>query len=96
MHGLMLSLHNVSRAACAHCISRYTCIHAEKMSRALVISRTELLTPEEKLRTYILIHHRDHTLSSIDVTTWCEEARAQHVASLNRIGDIIHAKLISY
>ena len=47
MRGLMLSLHNVSRAACAHCISRYVCTRAEKMSRALVISRTELLTPEE-------------------------------------------------
>jgi len=30
------------------------------------------------------------------VTTWSEESRAQHVATLNRIGDIIHAKIISY
>ena len=47
MHGLMLSLHNVSRAACAHCISRYAYTRAEKMSCALVISRAKLLTPEE-------------------------------------------------
>ena len=47
MHGLMLSLHNVSRDTRAHCISRYVYTRAEKMSRTLVISRTELLTPEE-------------------------------------------------
>ena len=47
MLGLMLSLHNVSRATCTHCISRYARTRTEKMSRALVISRTELLTPEE-------------------------------------------------
>ena len=65
------------------------------------VSRTSHLAPRtfypgENLRTYILIHHRDHTRSSIDVTNWCEESRTQHVASLNRIGGIVHAKLISY
>ena len=47
MLGSMLSLHNVSRATSAHCIARYARTRAEKMSRATVISRTELLTPEE-------------------------------------------------
>jgi hypothetical protein len=64
-------------------------------------SHTSHLAPQHflpggKLRTYILIHHRDHTMSSIDVTTWSEESRAQHVESLNKIGDIMHAKIISY
>ena len=47
MLGLMLSLHNVSRATRAHCISRYARTRTEKMSRAQLITRTELLTPEE-------------------------------------------------
>jgi len=45
MLGLMLSLHNVSRAVRAHCISR--CARAEETSRALVISHPELFTPEK-------------------------------------------------
>jgi hypothetical protein len=47
MPGLMLSLNNVSRATRARCISRYKRTRAEKISRTLAISRTELLTPEE-------------------------------------------------